>query len=91
MARGIQRTLTLSAAQRQELEHARAHDRRPYLRERAAALLKIAQGQAAHHVARAGLHKPRDPDTLYAWLDRYQHAGLRGLVQRPRRPRGFSP
>ncbi len=91
MARGSRRSLTLTEAQRQELEHTRDHDQRPYLRERAAALLKIAQGQAAHHVARAGLHKRRDPDTLYAWLDRYEHAGLRGLVQRPRGHRGFSP
>ena len=91
MARGSRRILTLSDAQRRELEHTRDHDRRPYLRERAAALLKIAQGQTAHHVARSGLHKPRDPDTLYAWLDRYEHGGLPGLVQRPRGDRGFSP
>jgi putative transposase len=42
-------------------------------------------------VALRGLHKPRDPDTIYAWLDRYARDGLPGLVQRPRRPRGFPP
>ena len=64
MTRGSRRLLSLSDAQRQELEHTRDHDHRPYLRERAAALLKIASGQSAHRVARHGLHKRRDPDTL---------------------------
>jgi transposase len=36
-------------------------------------------------VARTGLHKPRDPDTIYRWLRRYQTVGLGGLVQQPRR------
>jgi hypothetical protein len=37
-----QRTVTLSWAPRRELEQARDHDPRPYVRERCAALLKIA-------------------------------------------------
>jgi hypothetical protein len=66
------RTLQLSAEQRAELEQVRDRDRRPYLRECAAALLKVAEGQSAHQVAKTGLHKPRAPDTLYRWLDKYQ-------------------
>jgi hypothetical protein len=31
-------------------------------------------------VAQAGLLRPRDPDTVYAWLDHYQHEGLPGLL-----------
>ena len=85
------RTLDLTAAQRAELLAARDHDPRPYLRERAAALLQIADGQSAHAVARHGLYRPRDPDSLYSWLDRYQAAGLPGLRQRPRRHRGLPP
>ena len=85
------RTLDLTAAQRAELLAARDHDPRPYLRERAAALLLIADGQSAHAVARHGLYRPRDPDSLYSWLDRYQAAGLPGLRQRPRRHRGLPP
>lgn len=85
------RTLDLTTAQRAELCAARDHDPRPYLRERAAALLKIADGQSAHHVARHGLYRPRDPDSLYSWLDRYQAEGLPGLLQRPRRHRGLPP
>lgn len=85
------RTLVLSSAQRAELEAARDRDRRPYLRECAAALLKVADGATAHWVARHGLHKPRDPDTVYRWLDAYAAAGLAGLVHRPRGHRGLSP
>jgi hypothetical protein len=75
-----QRTVTLSWAQRRELEQARDHDPRPYVRERCAALLKIADGTSAHAVARDGLLKPRDPDTVYAWLAHYLADGLAGLT-----------
>lgn len=85
------RRLVLNPAQRTELELTRDHDRRPYLRECAAALLKVADGQSAHQVARHGLHKPRDPDTLYRWLDVYAAHGLGGLVHAPRQHRGFPP
>jgi len=74
------RTLPLTEAQRLELLHARDHDPRPYVRERCAALLKIAEGFAPHAVARHGLLRVRDPDTVYAWLDRYQADGLPGIL-----------
>ena len=80
-------TLTLTDEDRRNLESTRDHDPPAYLRERAAALLKIHRGQTAHAVALRGLLKPRDPDTLYAWLDRYQQAGLAGLTHKPRRKR----
>jgi len=86
--------LELSAAQRAELQQVRDHDARPYLRERAAALLKIADGHVPAHVARAGLLRPRDPDTIYSWFWRYQAAGLSGLLIRPgrgRKPAIFPP
>lgn len=70
---------------REELEQTRDHDPRPSMRERAAALLKISAGNSANAVAQHGLLKEREPDTVYAWLDRYEAAGLLGLVQRPRR------
>lgn len=85
------RTLRLTAGERALLTEGRDHDPRPYFRERCAALLKIAAGQSARQVALHGLGKPRDPDTVYAWLDRYRAHGLAGLVQRPRRPRGLPP
>jgi transposase len=85
------RTLELTSEQRSELVAIRDRDRRAYLRERAAALLQIADGASVHHVALHGLFRPRDPDTVYDWLNRYQQDGIAGLVQRPRRPRGLSP
>lgn len=83
------RTLLLDSSQRDELQRIRDHDPRPYMRERASALLKIADGLAPNWVARFGLLKPRDPDTVYQWLNRYQaQAALR---PRPACRRPFSP
>jgi hypothetical protein len=86
-----QHTLELSPEQRAELEHARDRDKRAYMREYASALLKIADGQSANHVAQHGLYKKRDPDTLYRWLSKYKAGGLSALVHRERGHRGFSP
>jgi hypothetical protein len=83
------RSLTLDAEQRRELEAIRDHDARPYMRERAAALLKVADGLSPHWVAHFGLLKERDPDTLYHWLDSYLEAGR--IVARPPCRRRFSP
>lgn len=80
-------TLILTPDQQRELEGARDHHALAYVRERAAALLKIAQGQSAHHVALTGLLKPRDPDSVYGWMKRYQAEGVSGLVIRPGRGR----
>ena len=86
------RSLFLTEEQRQALEQARDTHPKPHVRERAGALLKIAQGQAAHAVARQGLLKARKPDTVYDWLNAFQQTGLAALEQRPRHSkRGFSP
>jgi hypothetical protein len=74
------RSLPLSDDERAELLYHRDHDPKPYVRERCAAVLQIADGRAPHAVAHAGLLRPRDPDTVYAWLDYYQAAGLPGLL-----------
>ncbi len=85
------RTLQLANRARRELEQHRDHDERPYVRERCSALLKIADGHAPHWVAQHGLLKPRDPDTVYGWLDLYEQEGLAGLiVHRHGGPRGRS-
>ena len=85
--------LTLDPAQRRELVALRDAAPTPYLRERAAALLKVADGMPAAAVARAGLLRPRQPDTVYRWLRRYRAAGAAGLRDRPGRGRtpAFSP
>lgn len=85
--------LVLSAHQIKELEQARDKHPLPYVRERAAALLKIAAGQSGRDVALHGLLKARWPDTVYDWVKRYQAEGLKGLLVRPGRGRkpAFSP
>jgi hypothetical protein len=86
-------TLTLSKEQRNELIQLRDHAAKPYLRERAAALLKVADGATVHHVALYGLLKPRDPDSVYSWLRRYLAGGVTELQIREGRGRkpAFSP
>ncbi len=87
------RAFALTSAERQTLEELRDHGPKAYLRERAGALLKVADGMAPARVARLGLLRPRKPDTVYAWLDRFSLQGLAGLyIQsgRGRKP-AFSP
>lgn len=87
------RTLTLTSDERAALEALRDHGDRAYLRERAAALLKIADGTPAAQVARSGLLRRRRCETLYTWLDRFAAEGVQGLLMRPGRGRkpAFSP
>lgn len=76
------RTLELTNEEQRALEEHRDHDPRPFVRERSAALLKIAAGQSPHAVAQGGLLKARDPDTVYGWLTTYEDAGLPGVIAR---------
>ena len=73
------RTLPLSDDERRALTQERDHHPHRQVRERCAALLKVADGMSPHRVAREGLLRPRDPDTLYAQLDRHADQGLPGL------------
>ncbi len=68
----------------------RARHPKPYLRERAGALLKIADGMTPRQVALHGLLRPRDPSAVNRWLTAYQMHGLGGLSVQPSR-RAFSP
>lgn len=83
----MRRTLTLTAQQRAELERLRNRAPKAYLRERAAALLKIADGAIPSRVARDGLLRSHHPDTIYDWLNRFEHDGIAGLTIRPGRGR----
>lgn len=87
------RILTLNRAQSRELVALRDHHAKAYVREQAAAILKVAAGASRRQVARWGLHKPRRPATVGAWVRRYQQQGASGLlVQAGRgRPPAFSP
>lgn len=87
------RTLELDDDQKLTLEEMRDKHPKAYLRQRAAAMLKIAAGESPHHVAQYGLHKPIEADQVYTWLDRYLAHGICGLYIRPGRGRkaAFSP
>ena len=85
--------LKLTEAEKQALVALRNKGEPAYLRERATAILKIHEGFSPHEVARGGLLKKRDPDTVYAWLRRYREQGIGGLSNKPGRGRkpAFSP
>lgn len=83
----MRQRVELTAAERAELEALVAHHPKPYVRERAGAILKIANGAVAAEVARTGLLQPRDTDTVYAWLHRFAAEGVAGLQIRPGRGR----
>lgn len=82
-----QRQIMLTPIQRQELIRLRDTADKPYLRERAAAILKVADGTPAAVVARQGLLRQRKPDTIYDWLNRFHDEGIAGLSIRPGRGR----
>jgi hypothetical protein len=86
-------TIELTSEQRRELEYVRDHHEKPYVRERAAALLKIADGMSGRQVALHGLLRERDPDSVYSWFHAYQAEGLAGWRIRSGRGRkpAFSP
>lgn len=81
------RLFSLSDAERTTLTELRDHGPHAYLPERAAALLKVDAGMPAARVAQEDLLRPRKPDTVYAWLDRYLIDGLAGLWIRAGRGR----
>jgi transposase len=88
------REVRLTAEQREQLIWMVRHDPKPYRRERAAAILQVADGQAAFAVARGGLLVRRAPDTVYGWLDRFAERGVAGLTiaaGRGRKPAAFPP
>ncbi len=85
--------IELTEQQRCELEALRDHDALPYLRERAAAILKVADGHSGLQTARNLLNRPHWQDTLYEWVKRYRAEGVEGLKIRSGRGRkpAFSP
>lgn len=86
-------TICLTPEQREQLEQMRDTDKCPYMRERATAILKIADGMSGRQVALNGLLKSRKPDTVYDWVRRYQAEGIAGLPIKPGRGRkpAYSP
>ena len=67
----------LSENQIEELETVRHHHAKPYMRERAAAVLKVAEGETLTTVAEKGLLTRHEPETVHAWIKTYLEAGLK--------------
>lgn len=85
--------IKLTPEQRRGLEQVRDHEAKAYVREKAAAILKIADGWSANQVAQTGLLKRRKYQTVCGWVQRYHREGTQGLyVKRGRgRKPAFSP
>ena len=85
--------LHLTDAQRARLTDARDHHPKPYVREQAAAILRVADGRSLRQVAAAGILKPRRRETVKLWVDRFQASGIPGLLVKRGRGRksAFSP
>ncbi len=87
------RQVTLQPAQEQELTWALKHHAKAYVRERAAAILKVAAGVSMRQVAMNGLLQARTEEAVSEWVDRYLRDGLTGLLVQKGRGRKpvFSP
>jgi len=85
--------IKLSESQIQELETTRHQSSKPHLRERAAAVLKVAAGQTVTEVAEKGLLIRHEPETVHAWIKAYLKEGLSGRTVQAGRGRkaAFSP
>ena len=83
----------LSKEQQAELEDLQKHSPKPYLRERASAILKLAVKHTVIDIAGHGLLQKRHRETVANWFHRYERQGVKGLMMtsgRGRKP-AFSP
>jgi len=79
----------VSVAEREAREDLRDHAPTPSVRERAAAFLRSASGVPPAVTARACVLRPRHPETVSRWLNRWDAAGI---ASRPIRDgRGRTP
>ena len=83
----------LSDDARIALTRLRDRSEKPYLRERAGAILKMADGQNASQIASSRLLKKRYYETVSDWFHRFQTEGVEGLKIKSGRGRkpAFSP
>ncbi|MBK9335582.1 MAG: helix-turn-helix domain-containing protein [Lewinellaceae bacterium] len=79
--------LELSEEERKELEEMVKKSAKSHLRERASALLQIADGRQGKEVAFYGLLRVRRRNTVYEWVHRYKAEGIKGLENKPGRGR----
>jgi len=81
------RTLHVSVEEREAREDLRDHAPTPYVRERAAAFLLIASGVPPAVTARERVLRPRHPETVSRWLNRWEAEGIDSLPIRDGRGR----
>mgnify|MGYP000105312468 CR=1 FL=1 len=81
------REIDLSETEETTLIEMRNHHAKPHMRERAAALLKIAAGKSVNWVAQEGLLRERKWETVASWLNAYEAEGLAGLYDKKGRGR----
>lgn len=79
--------LALSAAQRAELVALRDRGQPAHVREKAAAVLQVADGASARAVARSGVLRPRRRETIGRWVAGYRTHGIAAFAIRPGRGR----
>ena len=83
----------LSEESFEQLTNLSKHSPKPYLRERASAILKLAAGQTVSQIASTGLLQKRYYETVSDWFHRFQSDGIKGLEIKAGRGRhpAFSP
>lgn len=91
MAKAYQ--LEISSEQKTELTKAVKTHPKPYVRERASGILKVAAGNALRQVAYFQLLQRHAPETVKGWCTAYLAEGLDGLLVKEGRGRkpAFSP
>lgn len=71
--------ISLSESQEEELTDVLLHHPKPYMREKASAILKLNSGLTGLEIAFVGLLKKRRKNTVYNWVHRYLENGLDSL------------
>ena len=82
--------LRLSGRHRQQLERTARTHKKPQVREKAAAVLKVANGQSVSLVAKTGLLTSRHRSAVYEWIDQYFTHGIDAWEQNRERCRKIS-
>lgn len=80
----------IAGRHRQQLEQAAKTHKKPQVRERAAAVLKVADGQSVEQVAETGLLVRRHRSTVYNWITDYFTHGIHTWQKKRQRRRKLS-
>lgn len=85
--------INLTNDQKLELLNMRDHDIFPYVRVKAHGILQVADGHLLQEIASFYVLKPRKPETVKKWCERYLQEGREGLLVQAGRGRkpAFSP